>query len=68
MTIEALRQPLEDRIITIARAKDSATFPAEFILVTTANPCPCGYYGTTKTADALPTRYNDIDENYLDRY
>lgn len=49
MTIEALRQPLEDRIITIARAKDSATYPAEFILVTTANPCPCGYYGTTKT-------------------
>lgn len=54
MTIEALRQPLEDKIITIARAKDSATFPADFILVTTANPCPCGYYGTTKTCRCTP--------------
>lgn len=54
MTIEALRQPLEDRVITIARAKDSATYPAEFILVTTANPCSCGYYGTTKTCRCTP--------------
>jgi magnesium chelatase family protein len=54
MTIEALRQPLEDRLITIARAKDSATYPAEFILVTTANPCPCGFYGTSKTCRCTP--------------
>lgn len=54
MTIEALRQPLEDKTITIARAKDSATFPADFILVTTANPCPCGYYGTTKPCRCAP--------------
>jgi magnesium chelatase family protein len=54
MTIEALRQPLEDKIITIARAKDSAVYPADFILVTTANPCPCGYYGTTKTCRCTP--------------
>lgn len=46
-TIEALRQPLEDRVITIARARDAMEFPASFILVATANPCPCGYYGTT---------------------
>jgi magnesium chelatase family protein len=51
MTIEALRQPLEDRVITIARAKDTAEYPANFILVATANPCPCGYYGTSKTCD-----------------
>lgn len=50
-TIEALRQPLEDRVITIARAKDSIEYPADFILVATANPCPCGYYGTAKTCD-----------------
>ncbi len=53
-TIEALRQPLEDRSITIARAKESATYPADFILVTTANPCPCGYYGTAKSCRCSP--------------
>lgn len=51
MTIEALRQPLEDRVITIARAKDTLEYPANFILVATANPCPCGYYGTLKVCD-----------------
>lgn len=47
-SLEALRQPLEDGRITVARVKDSAEFPAEFILVATQNPCPCGYYGTSK--------------------
>jgi len=47
-TLEALRQPLEDRIITVARVKDTAVYPANFILVATANPCPCGFYGTSK--------------------
>ncbi len=53
-TIEALRQPLEDKIITVARAKESITFPADFILVATSNPCPCGYFGTGKTCSCLP--------------
>lgn len=43
--IESLRQPLEDRTISIARAEGSALFPANIILVVTMNPCPCGYYG-----------------------
>ena len=47
-TLEALRQPLEDKIITVARAKDTLIFPAHFMLVATANPCPCGYFGSTK--------------------
>ncbi len=42
--LEALRQPLEDRVISIARAKNTAEYPANFILVATANPCPCGRY------------------------
>jgi magnesium chelatase family protein len=54
ITLEALRQPLEDRTISVARAKDTAEYPANFILVATANPCPCGYYGTSKDCRCLP--------------
>ena len=53
-TIEALRQPLEDRVITVARAKDTITFPANFILIATSNPCPCGYFGTMKDCSCTP--------------
>jgi magnesium chelatase family protein len=53
-TIEALRQPLEDKTITVARAKDTLQFPANFILVATANPCPCGNYGTQQDCICLP--------------
>lgn len=52
--IEALRQPLEDRVITVSRAKDSFTYPANFILIATANPCPCGYFGSSKPCRCLP--------------
>lgn len=53
--LEALRQPLEDGRVTIARVKDSATYPAAFILVATQNPCPCGYFGTSKPCVCLPS-------------
>lgn len=43
--LEVLRQPLEDKIVTISRAQGSLTFPANFQLVAAMNPCPCGNYG-----------------------
>jgi magnesium chelatase family protein len=43
--LEALRQPLEDRVITVARIHSTAVFPAAFMLVAAMNPCPCGYRG-----------------------
>ena len=53
-TLESLRQPLEDRLISIARAKNAVDYPANFILVATANPCPCGYYGTPGNCSCQP--------------
>lgn len=53
-TIETLRQPLEDKTITISRAKDTVTYPADFILIGIKNPCPCGYYGSDKECTCAP--------------
>ena len=44
--IEALRQPLEDGVITVARAEQTVTYPANFTLIASMNPCPCGHYGS----------------------
>ncbi len=60
-TLEVLRQPLEDKVITISRAQGTLTFPANFQLVAAMNPCPCGYYGdpthACTCAPGLVTKY-----------
>lgn len=48
--LEVLRQPIEDKIVTISRARGSITFPANFLLVGARNPCPCGFYGDLQQA------------------
>lgn len=47
-TIEALRQPIEEHCINISRAEYNFCFPADFQLIAAMNPCPCGYYGSSK--------------------
>lgn len=58
--LEALRQPLEDKIISISRARGSAQFPANVVLIAAMNPCPCGNFGSNKTCSCTPGN--------LDRY
>lgn len=53
-TLESLRQPLEDRVVTVSRARMTVEYPASFMLVGSMNPCPCGNYGS-KTAECRCT-------------
>ena len=59
--LEVLRQPLEDRVITIARAKNTVTYPSGVMLVASMNPCPCGYYNH-------PTRDCTCSEGQVRKY
>jgi len=59
--LEMLRQPIEDGVVTISRARETLSLPARFTLVAARNPCPCGYYGDASKpcscAEATVTRY-----------
>ncbi len=52
--LEVLRQPMEDKQVTISRAATSLTFPAHFTLVASMNPCPCGYFGSQRECQCSP--------------
>ena len=70
--LEVMRQPMEDKVVTISRAKGSLTFSANFQLIAAMNPCPCGYYGDSQKpctcAPALVTKYQKrISGPLLDR-
>jgi magnesium chelatase family protein len=67
-----MRQPLEDRLITISRAKFTVEYPASFMLVASMNPCPCGYYNHPEkncvcTAGVVQKYLNKISGPLLDR-
>lgn len=54
--LEALRQPLEERHVTVVRARAAVTYPSEFMLVAAANPCPCGHLGDDEPCRCSPTK------------
>jgi magnesium chelatase family protein len=72
-SLESMRQPLEDHLVTISRASGTLTFPANFQLIAAMNPCPCGYFGDPthrcSCTPALVTRYQKrISGPLLDRF
>ena len=71
-TLEVLRGPLEDGIVTISRVNGSFTYPCEFMFVASMNPCPCGYYGSsdkecTCSPEAITKYMGKISGPLLDR-
>jgi len=70
--LEVMRQPIEDKVVTISRAQGSLTFPANFQMIAAMNPCPCGYYGDPvkpcTCATGMVTKYQKrISGPLLDR-
>lgn len=70
--LEVMRQPLEDRVMTVSRSKYTVQYPASFMLVASMNPCPCGYFGhptrpCTCPPGAVSKYMNRISGPLLDR-
>jgi magnesium chelatase family protein len=70
--LEALRQPLEDRVVTVSRASGTMRFPADFTLIAAMNPCPCGYWGDNErncvcTSNQINNYQKKISGPLLDR-
>jgi magnesium chelatase family protein len=70
--LEVMRQPMEDHVVTISRARGSSTFPANFMLVAAMNPCPCGFFGDlerdcTCTPNSVTRYQKRISGPLLDR-
>lgn len=66
--LESLRQPLEDRTVTVSRAAGSVNFPANFILVGSMNPCPCGHFGDSGASPDEPIKRCVCTSNERLRY
>ena len=71
-TLEVLRGPLEDRVVTISRLNASITYPCNFMLIASMNPCPCGYYGSDEKEcccrpEQIKKYQNKISGPLLDR-
>ena len=64
--LEVMRQPIEDRVITVSRAKYTVDYPASFMLVASMNPCPCGYHGHLTGRYPCMTKLN-MSARALDR-
>ena len=70
--LELMRSPLEDSNVTISRVSSTVTYPSDFMLVASMNPCPCGYYGSNQkecscSADQIARYLNTLSGPLLDR-
>ncbi len=70
--IDSLRQPIEDKFVTISRATSKVSFPCDFMLIAAMNPCPCGYHGTgsrcTCSANSIKRYQARISGPIMDRF
>lgn len=71
--LEVLRQPLEDKVVTVSRAQGTITYPADFMMIASLNPCPCGYFGDENhhcrcSAGEIARYHKKLSGPILDRF